>query len=230
VDAWFPSAPDYTYARSRELTWFTAIGRLKPGVTLAQARDNLVTVQSNLARQFPKPDAEISPRVELLKESGRRRETVAVDLFGSVSLLLLIACTNIAALLMSRSTGRQQEIAVRFSLGATRASVAAQQLAEVFVLALLGAVLGLLVAMGASRPFRSLARDLPRIDEIALNWRIVAYCLVCAVATTLLSGLIPAMRSTRRSLSSSLAQAGRSQVSGRNPLQLALVARKWLSR
>ncbi len=225
VDVWSLSQPDAPYAQNREETWFTAIGRLKPGVTLAQARDNLMTVQSNLARQFPKPDAEISPRIELLKEVtvGGVRRSLWI-LFGSVSLLLLIACTNIAALLMSRSTARQQEIAVRFSLGGSRASVAAQQLAEVFVLALLGAGLGLVVATGASSVFRALARDLPRIDEIALNWRIVAYCLVCAVATTLLSGLFPAIRSTRRSLSESLAGAGRSQVSGRNPLQLALVA------
>ena len=225
VDVWSVSAPDYPYAQGRDLTWFTAVGRLKPGVTLAQARDNLNTVQSNLARQFPKPDAEISPRVELLKEStvGGVRRSLWI-LFGSVSLLLLIACTNIAALLMSRSTGRQQEIAVRFSLGASRTSIAAQQLTELLVLALLGAAAGLLVATGASSVFRSLARDLPRIDEIALNWRIVAYCLVCAVATALLSGTIPALRSTRRGLSQSLAQAGRSTVSGRHPLQLALVA------
>ena len=225
VDVWSVSAPDAPYSRSRESTWFTALGRLKPGVTLDQARNNLMTVQSNLARQFPKPDAEIAPRIELLKETtvGGVRRSLWI-LFGSVSLLLLIACTNIAALRMSRSTGRQQEIAVRFSLGATRASVAAQQLAEVLVLALVGAALGLLVAMGASTVFRGLARDLPRIEEIGLNWRIAIYCLVCALATTLLSGLFPAIRSTRRSLSQSMAQAGRSQVSGRHPLQLALVA------
>jgi putative ABC transport system permease protein len=225
-DVWIPSPLDAPFEQNRGLTWFTAIGRMKPGITLAQARVNLNTVQANLARQFSKPDAEISPRVELLKEStvGGVRRSLCI-LFGSVSLLLLIACTNIAALLMSRSTSRQQEIAVRFSLGASRASVAAQQLAEVFVLALFGAALGLLVAAGASSVFRSLARDLPRIDEIALNWRIVAYCLVCAVITTLLSGMIPALRSTRRGLSQSLAQAaGRSTVSGRHPLQLALVA------
>jgi predicted permease len=225
-DIWIPSPLDAPIEQNRGLTWFTAIGRMKPGVTLAQARADLNTVQANLAREFPKPDAEISPRVELLREStvGGVRRSLWI-LFGSVSLLLLIACTNIAALLMSRSTGRQQEIAVRFSLGASRASVAAQQLVEVFVLALLGAALGLLVATGASSVFRSLAHALPRVDEIALNWRIAAYCLVCAVATTLLSGMIPALRSTRRGLSQTLAQAaGRSTVSGRHPLQLALVA------
>ena len=225
VDVWSTSPPDAPYAQSREATWFTAIGRLKPGVTLAQARDNLMTVQSNLARQFPKPDAEIVPRVELLKEStvGGVRRSLWI-LFGSVSVLLLIACTNIAALLMSRSTSRQQEIAVRFSLGASRASVAAQQLAEVLVLAVVGAALGLAVATGASAVFRTLAHDLPRIEEIGLNWRIVLYCLACALATTMLSGLIPAIRSTRRNLSESLAHGDRSQVSGRHPLQLALVA------
>ena len=172
-------------------------------------------MQSNLARQFPKPDAEISPRVELLKESkvGGVRRSLWI-LFGSVSLLLLIACTNIAALLMSRAAAREQELAVRFSLGATRAAVAVQMLAEVLVLALAGAALGLAVATGASAVFRSLAHDLPRIDEIALNWRIVAYSGVCALAATLLAGLIPAIRSTRRNLSEALAQGGRSRVSG----------------
>ena len=225
VDLWSVSAPDAPYAQSRESTWFTAIGRLKPGIALEQARNNLVTVQSNLARQFAKPDAEITPRVELLKETtvGGVRRSLWI-LFGSVSLLLLIACTNIAALLMARASGRQQEIAVKFSLGATRASVAAQQLAEVLVLALVGSALGLAVASGASAVFRTLAHDLPRIEEIGLNWRIVLYCLGCALATTCLSGLFPALRSTRRNLSESLSHAGRSQVSSRNPLQLALVA------
>jgi predicted permease len=224
VDAWLPSPLDAPFEQNRGLTWFTAVGRMKPGVTLQQARGNLTTVQANLAQQFPKSDAEISPRVQLLKESavGGVRRSLWI-LFGSVSLLLLIACTNIAALLMSRATGRQQEIAVRLSLGASRASIAVQQLAEVFVLALLGAALGLLLATGTSSVFRTLARDLPRIDEIGLNWRIVLYCMACALATTLLSGLIPAVRSARGGLSAALAQAGRSQVSGRNPLQLMLV-------
>ncbi|HEV2448183.1 MAG TPA: ABC transporter permease [Candidatus Sulfopaludibacter sp.] len=224
IDLWFLSAPDFPFALKRDLTWFTAIGRLKPGVTLAQARADLATVQADLGRQFPETDAKIRPLVLPLKETmihDIRRSLWIV--YGSVSLLLLIACINIAALILSRAAGRQHEIAVRFSLGASRSSVAAQLLTEVLLLAVVGAAAGLAVATAASRVFASLAKDLPRVDEIALDWRIVLYSLACAVIATLLCGTVPAIRGTRRSLAGSLAQAGRSQVSGRNPLQFLLV-------
>jgi predicted permease len=224
VDLWSVSTPDAPYAQSRESTWFTAIGRLKPGVTLEQARANLATVQANLGRQFPKTDAALGATIQPLKEVtvGGVRQSLWI-LFGSVSLLLLIACTNIAALLLSRASGRQHEISVRFSLGASRASVAAQLLTEVLVLALAGATLGLVVAAGAARVFRTLARELPRIEEIGLDGRIVLYTLACAILATLLCGVLPAIRGTRRNLAGSLAQAGRSQVSGRSPIQFVLV-------
>ena len=174
ADLWSPSPMDAPFAQSRELTWFTAIGRLKPGVTLARARANLTNVQANLGRQYAKTDAEIRPLIDPLKEAtvGGTKKSLWI-LFGSVSLLLLIACTNIAALLLSRATGRRHEISVRFSLGASRAAVAAQLLTEVLILALAGAALGLLLATSASGVFRALAKDLPRIDEIGLNFRVV---------------------------------------------------------
>jgi len=224
VDLWSVSAPDFPYARSRDLTWFLGVGRLKAGVTPAQARADLATVQAALARQYPKPDAEIRAGIEPLKERtvGGVRESLWV-VFGSVTLLLLIACTNIAALLLSRAASRQHEIAVRFSLGASRASVAAQLVTEVFLLALAGAGVGLGLAAAAARVFQVLAKDLPRVEEIGLDWRIVAYSLICAVAATLACGLVPAIAGTRRSLAGSLASAGRSQVSGRRPAQFVLV-------
>ncbi len=98
-----------------------------------------------------------------------------------------------------------------------------QLLAEVLVLALAGAVLGLAIAGEASRVFRALAKDLPRVEEIRLDWSIVFYSLACAVAATLLCGIFPVIRATRRNLAGSLAQAGRSQVSSRNPVQFTLV-------
>src|ERR1051326_55636 len=224
IDLWSISAPDFPFARARDLTLFLGIGRLKAGVSLAQARADLATVQANLAREFPKPDGQIRARIEPLKEHtvGGVRESLWV-VFGSVTLLLLIACTNIAALLVSRAAGRQHEIAVRFSLGASRASVAAQLLTEVFLLALAGAGVGLGLAAAAARVFRVLAKDLPRIDEIGLDWRIVVYSLICAVAATLACGFVPAITGTRRSLAGALASSGRSQVSGRRPAQFVLV-------
>jgi putative ABC transport system permease protein len=224
VDLWSPSPSDAPFAQNRELTWYNAIGRLKPGVTLEQARADMAAVQANLGRQFSKLDAELKVGIEPLKEStigGVRRSLWIV--FGSVSLLLLIACTNIAALLLSRAAGRQHEISVRFSLGASRLSVASQLMTEVLVLALAGASLGLLLAGAASRAFRVLAKDLPRIDEIGLDWRIVLYTLASALAATFLCGIFPAIRATRRNLASSMAQAGRSQVGGRSPIQFVLV-------
>src|SRR5882672_8547238 len=224
ADFWCPIPAGLSYGQARQNNWFVVIGRLKPGVTAAQARANLATVQAQLGRQFPKTDAELSVGVEPLKENtiGDSRRSLWL-LFGSVTLLLLIACTNIVALLLSRSTQRQHEISVRFSLGAPRGALIAQLLTETFVLTLIGSGLGLFLAAAASDIFRVLAAQLPRVEEIHLDARIVLYALACSVVVTLLCGLVPAVRGTRRSLSASLAQSGRSQVSGRNPLQWLLV-------
>jgi putative ABC transport system permease protein len=224
ADLWSPIPAGAAYGAARENNWFTVIGRMKPGVTLAQARANMSTVQAQLGRQFPKTDADLSVGIEPLKEltvADSRRSLWL--LFGSVSLLLLIACINIVALLLSRSAQRQHEIAVRFSLGASRSSLIAQLLTETFLLVFIGAGLGLFLASAASGVFRSLAAELPRVEEIHLDARIVLYALVCSVVVTFLCGLVPAIRGTRRSLSGTLASSGRSQVSGRNPLQWLLV-------
>jgi putative ABC transport system permease protein len=223
ADLWAPLPPGLSYGRARENNWFVVTGRLKPGVTVAQARADLATIQAQLARQFPDTD-NLSITIDALKETtiaGSRRSLWL--LFGSVSLLLLIACTNIIALLLSRSAQRQHEISVRFSLGASRGALIAQLLTETFLLALIGSGLGLFLAAAASDIFRSLAAQLPRVEEIQLDVRIVLYSLACSLVVTFLCGLVPAIRGTRSSLSGSLAQASRSQVSGRNPLQWLLV-------
>jgi predicted permease len=224
VDVWCPSPMDAPFAQSRESTWFTVIGRLKPDVTLARAQANLASLQAQLGKQFPKTDGDLRINIQRLKEStvGGVRRSLWV-LFGSVSLLLLIACANIAALLLARAAEREREMSVRFSLGASRAHAIAQLLTECFVLALTGSVLGLLMAMAGSKLLRSLAQGLPRAEEITLDWRIVLYTLGCAVLATLLCGLFPAFRATSRGLATRLAQGSRSQVSARNPLQWLLV-------
>ncbi len=224
VDIWEPSATASTYAGSRDSTWFTVIGRLKPGVPLVRAQADLSAIQARLARQYPKSDGSFIVRLEPLKMAVLGSVGGSLWLvYGSVSLLLLIACVNIAGLLMARTAEREHEIAIRYSLGASRAAIVGQLLTEVFLLALGGALLGLIVAAGASQAFARVAKDIPRIDEIVLNWRIVAYTLGCAVTATLVCGLFPALRGTRRNLSGSLSHASRTQVSGRSRWQWTFV-------
>ena len=222
VDVWSPMPVNAPFAQSRAGGgWFTGIGRLKPGVTLDQAREDLKSVQARLATQFPDTDRDVSVGIEPLKETvvgGARRSLWLV--FGAVSVLLLIACTNIAALLLSRAAQREQEVSVRFALGASRTAVCGQLLAEAGVLALAGAALGVPVALVAARAIHALAPDLPRLDEVTIGARSLLYTTAAAGAVALLCGLIPAVRGARRG--GSLSRSG-AQVVPRHSLQWLLV-------
>jgi putative ABC transport system permease protein len=225
VDLWAPSAPDAPFAQRRDATWFTVIGRLKPGISVQQGNVDLNAVQAQLGRQFAKPDNELSVETMPLKEVivGRVRDSLWL-LYGSVSLLLLIACSNIAALLLARTAEREHEVSICFSLGASRRAIIVQLLTEVFALALIGSIAGLLVAAAADHWFHLLAKTLPRAEEIALNWRVALYSLSAALATTLICGLFPALRGTRHNLVQAIASGSRTQVSARNPVQWVLVS------
>jgi putative ABC transport system permease protein len=221
VDWWVPEWIDAPWAQAREFRSASGVGRLKTGVTLEQARADLAGVQSRLGAQYP-IDRTIRPLIVPLKETvvGGVRGSLWL-LYGAVAVLLLIACTNIAALLLSRGARREHDVAVRYSLGASRASVVAQLLTEVGVLAFAGAVAGLFVAVGASAGLRVLAPDLPRLDEVGLDSRVLLYTTASALVVVVLCGLFPAVRSTRGVGSS--AGAGRTQVPGRHSLQWWLV-------
>jgi putative ABC transport system permease protein len=224
VDLWSPVFMDAPYAQGRQNTWFTTIGRLRPGVTLEQARADMASVQANLGREFGRPDSDLTVQVQPLKETAISgvRQSLWV-LFGAVSLLLLIACTNIAALLLARAARRRQQVAVQFALGASRRSVMSDLIAEAFLLSAAGAAAGLALAAGAIRAFRMLAAGLPRVDEIVIDGRLLLYTLGCTIAATVLSGLIPALRGSRRDLQTSLTGSSRTQVSERNTTQWTLV-------
>jgi putative ABC transport system permease protein len=224
VDLWFAGQMTNQIAQVRYATWYLGIGRLKPGVTLEQARANMSSVQAQLGEQYPETDRKIGVEVIPLKDVtvSSVRSSLWL-LFGSVTVLLLITCTNVAALLLSRAAHRRQEMSVRLSLGATRVALAAQMLTETGVLALAGSAVGLLVALGASAALRSVAGDLPRMDEIALDGRILLYTLAMAVTVTFVCGLLPAIRTARGGLAGASNEAGRTQVSTRNSLQWLLV-------
>jgi putative ABC transport system permease protein len=224
VDVWFPVALDFQYAQSRLNTWYTGIGRLKPGVTLEQARSNLAAVQAQLGEQYPDSDGKLGVEIAPLKETtvGGIRASLWV-VFGGVSVLLLITCTNIAGLLLSRATHRRQEISIRLSLGASRVTVAMQLLVETFLLSLAGAALGLAVAAATAAGLRSLSADLPRMDEIRVDWMVVVYTLTTAMLVTVLCGILPAIRTGRDDVTGTLKGTTRTQVSGRHSLQWLLV-------
>jgi predicted permease len=224
VGSWSALKVDAPWMRSRQSSFgfMTAIGRLKPGVTLEQARADLDVVQQRLGEQYPETDRDMTVAVTPLKDvvvSGVGRSLWM--LFGAVSVLLLIACTNIATLLLARGAHRGQEVAVRYALGASRRAVAGQLLTEAALLAIAGAATGLLVATGTSAALRRLAPDLPRLDEIAVDGRILIYTMAVAMLVALACGTVPALRSSRGG--GSLARAGGARVAPRHALQWLLV-------
>ncbi len=225
VELWYVGPPDAPYASDRRSTWYTAIGSLKPGITESKARANLDLVQRQLARQFPATDADLAVELKALKETtvGPARASLWL-LFGAVSVLLLIACANVSALVLARGMERQREFSVRFSLGASRFTIIAQVLTETLLLALGGTLTGLVTAAASARVLTTMAKSIPRIGEVGLDWRLFFYTAVCAVIVTLLSGLLPALQTSSTALAGALSGGGRTQVRGRRPAQWVLVS------
>lgn len=222
VDIWFPGPVDAPWQnRTAFLSFATGIGRLRPGVTLEQASADLTLIQERLGDQFPETDREVEPRVVPLKAMlvGGAADTLWL-LFGAVSLLLLIACINIASLLLSRAVQREQETALRFSLGASRTSVIGQFLAEAAVLTTVGALLGVAIAVIGAGAFANLAPELPRVDEIGFDVRLMLYTGVTSAAVVILCGLYPAVRGAKLGF---IGRVSRTLGSLRQSLQWTLV-------
>jgi len=224
IDVWSPSPLDAPYAGNRQSTWFTVVGRLKPGVTRAEAQADLDHVQAALGRQYPATDQRIAVRLRPFKDvvvAGVGRSLWL--LFGAVSLLLLLACTNIAGLFLARTADRHHEISIRYSLGASRGSILRQLLAEAALLALLGSLVGLLVATAAIATIQRMAPNLPRVSEVRLDAALLGYSLACAVGATLVFGLVPAVRNTSRRRTGSFAPGTRTHTPATHRLQWLLV-------
>ena len=222
IDIWTPRQyPPFVLARGN--LWYSAYGRLRPGVTVEQARADLTRIQNRLAETFPETDADVGVYVEALKETTVAEVRGSLWLlYGAVTLLLLIASTNVAALLLSRAARRREEISIRLALGAPRRLIAAQLLTETAVLSMAGAALGLLIATAATAAFRQMAPELPRVAQVGLDARILLYTIAAIVTVTLLCGLGPALRSTRAT-GSGLQDTRRTQVAGHHGLQWAFV-------
>ncbi|MGA8677591.1 MAG: ABC transporter permease [Candidatus Acidiferrales bacterium] len=213
----FPYTPDMWSESGRGERGYAVLGRLKPGVSLEQAQADLSVIAAALAAEHP-VDQGVGVAVKRLADSrvGALRPMLYL-LIGAVSLILLIACVNLANLLLARNSARQRELAVRAALGAGRGGLVRQLLAETLLLSLVGGAVGF---GGAEIGLRALARmhpeNLPQLGSLGIDWRVLTFTLSVSLVTSLIFGLAPAFMGTRLNLVDALKQGGRSGMSGRS--------------
>jgi len=221
---WAPFALDNETKARRDFHRFRVIARLKSGVSLEQARAEFQTIGTRLALQYPfmNQDESISVNSMLEDTVGQLRPTLLI-LLGAVAFVLLIACANVANLLLAKAAGRQREIAIRNSLGAGRARILRQMLTESLLLSITGGLVGLLFAYSAFHGLLSLApANLPRLNQVALDWRAVGFTLIISVVTGIVFGFAPAWHASRTDLNSLLKEGSRGGTS-RSGLRSVLV-------
>jgi predicted permease len=219
LDVWVPltQITEDESPRLRVNRFLDVVGRMAPGATLTHARTDLATIVGRLAEQHAEdrlyPDVTVVPIREAITGEVR---TPLLLLLGAVSFVLLIACVNIASLLLARATVRQRELAVRAALGAGRGRIARQLLTESLTLALLGGVLGLGLAYAGVRGLASLgASELPRASAIAIDPAVLGFTFAIAIAAGLLFGLMPALRAAKPDLQGTLRAGARGTIGGK---------------
>jgi putative ABC transport system permease protein len=192
----------------------SGIGRLRPGLTLEQAQARLTAMAAELRRDFPSdypPRAQWTIEIQSLQEIlvGKVRPMLLV-LLGAVILIVFIVSLNIANLLLARASGRQQEMAVRAALGASRGRLVRQMLTESMLLSLIGGVAGIATAVGTlGFILRFVPSNVPRLSEVRIDWVVLAFALLISILTGLVFGLAPALHSAKGALSSAIREGSR---------------------
>ena len=216
VDVWAPLTTDTILGRRND--FLEVVGRLAPGADLSQAREELGTIARRLAHEYPGSNSGWGVDLVGLQERivGEIRPALLVFM-GAVGLVLLIACANVANLMLARVATREREVTIRAALGASRRRLVRQLLTESVVLSLVGGALGLGLAVWGVRALQALEPGtIPRLDEIAVNGGALAFALGLSVVTGLLFGVAPAVRLMRYDLRGGLAEGGRGMAGRRS--------------
>jgi putative ABC transport system permease protein len=192
---------------NHDFHWVLVMARLKPGITVAQANADMASVTKHIAEQFPKSNQGWGASVEPLQNDFLNRDTIRAlwILLGAVGFVLLIACANVANLLLARSTARQREVAVRGALGATRGQLFGQFLTESLALASIGGALGVALAWIALMP----AYTLPSEADVTLNIPVLLFTMAATMLAGVLFGCVPAFQASRLNLNDTLKEGGR---------------------
>jgi predicted permease len=216
-ELWVPYRPEASQS-PRDARFVFAFAVLKPGATVSQAQEELGSVAERLAREYPDTNRGWGVRVFSFRDQavGRSGRVLVTLLLGSVGLVLLIGCGNLASLLLARGSARQREMAVRTALGARRGDLVRHLLAEALLLALIGGGLGVLLGVwGKDLVVASFPEDLPYWVRLDLDGRVLAFTILVSLATALAFGLVPALRTSRPDVVVELKEGARSGSSRR---------------